>query len=101
MNKGMWRTQAGEEIAVKDMGDRHLLNSIAMLERNAPQQLNSLITEGYKALSFVQGEQAEWDIEHDINRLEEMTPQEFLEEFVPIYKTMKWHAQRRKLEVKA
>lgn len=37
----VWRTQEGQEIFIKDMDDKHLMNTIMMLERNG---LKSLVT---------------------------------------------------------
>lgn len=92
-----WQTQDGRRIAVKDMDDRHLANTIAMLERNASRYKETMLGNLYAMEGGLQGEQAQYDIGRDISRLEEMDVQEFLEEAIPVYKTMKWHLSRRRL----
>lgn len=92
-----WRTAEGDYMAIKDMDDQHLVNATRMLERNASAYKQKALSDGYQVWGMVQGEQAEWDIERDINMLEEMTDQEFLEEAFPVYKKMLWHIKRRGL----
>lgn len=98
-NDRAWKQADGKIIAIDQMDDRHLLNSIRMLERNAPVYKERLLSQGYQALSFVQGEQTEWDIEHDIGRLEEQDPAEFLHDTFPVYENMLALAKERKIKL--
>jgi hypothetical protein len=57
-----WTTQSGEQIRIKDMDNNHLLNTIAMLERNAQSILESELA-ACASIGF-QGEMAQMDQEH-------------------------------------
>ena len=82
---------------IEDMDDEHLLNSIAVLERTAGREKQRELSAAYSVASFIQGEQAGYDIERDISRLEEMSDREFLEEYVQVYRKMKRIAKERGL----
>lgn len=90
-----WKTQAGVVMDIHDMDDQHLANSIKMLERNAQGYKQRALAEGYATWSILQGEQAQWDIESDIDQLEEMPALEVLAELIPAYKNMKRELRRR------
>lgn len=79
------------------MGDRHLLNTIAMLERNAARALAEGIATGYSVLCSLQGEMAQFFCQQDLDRMEETDPYEYLEQR-PIYRALVAEADRRKLK---
>lgn len=67
----MWTMRDGSKIPVTEMTDSHLLNAISFCERHEEAYRNHAISEGYSMLSGIQGEQATYDIENEISRLEE------------------------------
>ena len=86
--------KTGEEIAVKDMDDNHLLNTIAMLERGAENYRDN---EAYAVqMCPLNGDMATLSQDTEVNRILNMTPEEYIENRTP-YKTMIWHAKRRGL----
>lgn len=95
--KVIWKTKEGVKIRVCDMTDRHLLNAIAMLERWAPKALASTQSAAWSFLGTLQGDVAQYTMEQEISRLEEMTSDEFLEESLPMYEKLCLERQRRKL----
>lgn len=99
--KTIWVTATGERIRVRDMEDRHLLNTINMLKRYAILNYFEAISAGYFCLGFMRGEMAILSVEQDLRALEEDThPEDLLEEEFPIFATMLAEAKRRKLKVK-
>lgn len=93
-----WKQADGKVILIDDMDDSHLINSLNMLERAAPRYKEKLLHDGYQALAIVQGEQAEYDIEQDISRLEDMDAKEVLSEIMPVYENMLDLVRVRKLK---
>jgi hypothetical protein len=90
-----WTTRDGTRIKIKDMSDSHLINTIRMLERMAPQLHWRAIGNVESALCFVQGEMAEFTLDNESNRLSSMTHNEFLEYYVDEYIPLIDEAERR------
>lgn len=67
----MWTMRDGTKIPVTEMTDSHLANAIALCERNAESFRQSAIHSGYQMLSMLQGEQAIYSVESELDRLEE------------------------------
>lgn len=76
--KSTWTTKNGEVIKIRDLTDSHLLNIINMLIRSAAARHQQEISAAWSALAGTRGEMAEYYLEQDINRLEDMSPLEFL-----------------------
>lgn len=85
---------------IRDMDDRHLLNTIRMLERNAEQMRQNDIAAGWICLGGFQGEMASYYAEQDLMRLEESSAEELLED-LPEYQALIQEADRRKLSLVA
>lgn len=64
----VWKTADGRELTLGQIGDRHLLNIIRMLER----QHAAFLSQSYMALGFLQGEMATYCAEQDIDREDQM-----------------------------
>ncbi len=79
MLKPTWTTRDGTVVAIKDMDDRHLVNIIRMMSRNAEALLDRTIRLAWQALSTMHGEMAIDSVERDINALESMAPADYLE----------------------
>lgn len=80
------------------MTDSHLLNAIRLLRRNAEQLQAAEVSAGYSFLSGLQGEMAQYYAERDLDNLEEMHPDDFLEEICPLSVKLMAEADRRKLK---
>lgn len=91
-----WTTKAGEKIAIRKMGDTHLLNTIKMIKRYAGVALQSEISAAYSCLASLQGEMAQFYCEQDIDRMEQTSVEEWLEDR-PVYGSLVREAERRKL----
>jgi predicted component of type VI protein secretion system len=93
----IWTCRDGRKVRVCDMSDRHLLNTIAMLERNAAQELSEGISAAYSVAASLQGEMASFYADQDINRMEQMSPGDLLRQTVPIYEKLLADKERRGL----
>jgi hypothetical protein len=93
----VWTCKDGRIVRICDMEDRHLLNTISMLERKATAILASEISAAYSCLAMMHGEMAQFYCELDIYRMEETAPDEFLEATVPIYQKLLAEKKRRGL----
>ena len=92
----VWKTQDGRLIAVKDMTDSHLLNTISFLQRNAEcRRANNSIF--YTTCVPPNGDMAQMCFEHEFDFAITAT----WEDFVPgIYFVMVDDATKRGLQIK-
>lgn len=93
---GVWKTRDGSEIRIKDMGDRHLINSIRMLERNVDKARQTLIDSAESILTTMNGEMAQYAIESGIRDLE--SGEVDIEEVFPVYEELTEEAELRRLK---
>ncbi|KKL65667.1 hypothetical protein LCGC14_2152690 [marine sediment metagenome] len=91
----LWSTKSGEKIRICDMGDKHLLNTIKLLDNFAKHKEHQARKAGYSALRFLSGEQAILDIENELEHLEEggIDPNEIC----PLYDNLIEEALRRNI----
>jgi len=68
-----WRT-AGGEVRVRDLGDRHLLNILAMIERRTREAHEDALSSAVTASCMVFGEAASDMMDRDIEALEATDP---------------------------
>ena len=61
MNDKIWTTSEGKKIKIKDLSDKHLINIINMLERNAYDKIPNF------SCSDFQGEIAQFCTEQEMN----------------------------------
>ena len=54
----MWTQRDGTKIAIRKMSDQHVKNAAAMVLRVAEAKRESLVLDGYRIASTVQGEMA-------------------------------------------
>ena len=88
MNTKKWTKKDGTKIRIKDMDDKHLVNTIRMLLRNN----DNYIADAMMGLCSLQGEMACYYAEQEMDRM--------LEEdcIHPLYDDLVEEAERRKLE---
>lgn len=75
----MWTTRTGERIPIRKMTDSHLANAIAMMERVAKQRADTALSGLMMFASTVNGEQAGYAVEAEIDALEEYGADCFLD----------------------
>ena len=92
-----WTMRDGGKIRICDMGDAHLLRTIAMLKRLAIKQYYIGIDAGYAMLGMLNGEQAIASIESELIAMEE--EQDWTECLPEIFVSLVMDAQRRDLPV--
>lgn len=93
-----WTMKDGQKIAIADMSDRHLVNTIRMVVRNAPYKKQYDVLGLATALMFSShGEMAELSIEQGLMALEDMDVDDYLDED-PTYIALTEEAKRRGLQ---
>ena len=92
-----WKTQSDEYIPIRQLEDRHLVNIINFLCRNAAKNKAATLRDGYQLDSMLTGEMACMTIERDIFALENMSLDEFLVESVPQWENLVRELWRRGL----
>lgn len=98
MDERTWITAKGERIAVIDMTDDHLANTIRLLRRRAPAlMLAMLIPMGQYQATAPEG--ASDAIDMEMTQILAMSDNEILIWKVPPYKTMVFEAARRGLSL--
>ena len=101
----IWTTKAGIKIRICDMEDSHLINAIKLITRRAKIVKEMAIYNAYEMLEIINGEEAQYQINNDILRLEmadEDEDEDIFDDFImricSIYKNLILEAKRRKLE---
>ena len=92
-----WTTKSGTKIRICDMSDSHLLNTVAMLERNASRYLEHSIDALGHFSMMLQGEMAQDAAEQELDRLVEEDPIDHLRNNHPLYEKLVTELERRKL----
>jgi len=90
----LWKAGDGTKVRICDMGDQHLLNAIAMLERFAEANRDAELRAAYAMEQMLHGDIATLCIEQDISALEQSDNEEFLP---PIFQDLCREASRRNL----
>jgi hypothetical protein len=97
-NLKKWTQKDGTKIRIKDMSDRHLVNTVNMLIRKADMERRDALMcyptfASEDSMASFYAEQ-EWDV------LNWMTPFEFAEREWPIFNDLKAEIYKRQLEEK-
>lgn len=95
MPKTIWITKTGARVKIREMSDQHLANTINFLRRNAHAAQFAAIDSGYACLCSLNGEMAQYYCEQDINRIESMSTEDFLEESIEQWPYLLAEAERR------
>jgi len=91
-----WKTKSGETVRICDMTDDHLKNTMRYIQRAAAESLASEISAAYSASSsFNPDGMAAYYADQDIDRMESMCVDEWIEIHYPIYDRLEKDAIRR------
>lgn len=88
-----WKCRDGTIVAIREMGDRHLLNLIRFLERNYDRRELDIPTP-----PMFNGEDAQFFAERDYDNACEQVAEMAIEEWCPSYPFLVAEAKRRKLD---
>ena len=75
-----WTQRDGTKIKIKDMSNRHLINTLRLIARRVKAEQQASIQEAYKSSRMLQGDMAIAQIEFEIVRLEELTIHDIMQE---------------------
>ena len=97
MRRGFWKTREGQQVRIRDMDDRHLLNTLRMLQRHAWRRLVAA------NLAYIDGprptaDMAEMAFEAEADHVAELTTEDALED-MPKYQELAEEARRRGLDI--
>jgi hypothetical protein len=88
MNTKQWTCKDGRKIRIKDMDDKHLMNTIRMLERNSEYYFCDM----FMSMATVNGDMATYFLEQEMDNMIE-------DDIImhPLYEDLLEEANRRKL----
>lgn len=89
-----WTTRDKRSIAIKDMEDSHLANTIAHLQRCAPSMQDDERECMMVGFGMLQGEMAQYYAEQELDETFEEAPDEWLER-QPVYRALCREQKRR------
>lgn len=92
-----WVTQDGRRIRISKMEDRHLINTINMLKRKAPQMIDRELNSLASCMSLVQGDMASDSLDSEFNHVAGMSPEEYLYQVIPCWERLLNEARKRRL----
>jgi hypothetical protein len=95
MTDATWTTKDGTVILIRDMEDRHLLNTLALLQRCAEAE-RVRVSMAYLCFAGPQGEMAQIAFERECDRVDESTWRDYVH---PAYGELEGEATRRGLTV--
>lgn len=95
--KTFWISKDGRKIFIKDLEDKHLVNIIKYLKKNAENYREELISLGNMMLLSLHGDMAIESIESSLCQLNNISGNVFLDEYIPCYTNLITEAQKRKL----
>jgi len=99
MSKHIWTTKSGEKVPIRLMGDRHLLNTIRLLQRTYATNCwrTALAADAYAATAPDGAAMAAENAAAWLS--DEALEQERIDEEYPIFKHLHAEAERRGLEL--
>lgn len=97
--KTKWMTAEGEILRVVDMDDRHLFNTIRMLNTWADLTLGRMLDAAFSCSTMFNGGMAEDLIEQEIDNLMDMRAQDYAYDTYLAYPRMIAEASKRGLSV--
>ncbi|KKN65441.1 hypothetical protein LCGC14_0481610 [marine sediment metagenome] len=92
-------TAEGEVIKIVNMDDRHLYNTIRMLDRWADAEIGRDLDAAFRCSTMFSGNMAEDMIEQEIDNLMDMRPQDYAYDNYKVYPRMIQEAAKRGLSV--
>jgi hypothetical protein len=94
----LWKTKEGHRLRICDMTDQHIKNAMRYLRRAAEESLSNEISAAYSvSSSFNPDGMAAYYADQDIERMEGMCVDEWIELHYPIYELLEKDAIRRGL----
>ena len=94
-----WLTAEGEIVRVTDMEDRHLFNTIRMLNGWADGIIGRMLDAAFSYSTMVNGEMAEYLLDQEIDNLMDMRPQDYAYDTYLAYPRMIKEASKRGLSI--
>lgn len=94
----VWTTAEGLRIPIREMGDRHLVNAIAYLDRTLPELREKAEQAAWDCASMARGEMASYYADSDLDRVTSMSDREFAEAQWPMLPALEAEAERRGLD---
>ena len=95
----IWVTKDGRRLFVGEMTNDHLYNTINLLHRWGKQTQVAAILALNQSLILLQGEQAIIECEQALDRMYDMTAEEFIEREVPTWPRLLEEAEKRGMKI--